>query len=463
MRELLKSLFGRKPAAPAAPDPQADFARLNALAPLQRPAERPDPAVGQGAAATFVCREAVLNRTERIAGYEFSLHRRLHARLRDARVLIRKVYDDALLRGLASLQVDSLLGHRLAFIDLAPASLDNPLLGQLPAANCVLLLDAPADAALDVPVLGAAMDRLAARGFRLGWRMRPGAPVVPELLARCHFVQVLTPGFDGLQIAALLGQLRALPAIDGGRQLLASDLASYDDFSLCFRAGFDHFQGPFITSRERWTPPKGDVDRTRVIQLLNQARAGAETAALAGGLRQDPVLTYKLLRYINSPAIGLQKAVTTLDQGLLVLGREKFYRWLSLLLFDMKRSGFAERSLIEQALVRARLMETVGQGLPGINADHLFLTGMFSLLDELLGQPIEQVVAQVAVPDAVRDALLRRQGPLAPFLSLAVASETGDPDDIREQAEHCGVSADQVNRELLGALVWANEIGELTE
>lgn len=462
MRDFLRSLFGRKPAAPAAPDPQAEFARLNALAPLQRPGERPA-AAGEGPAATFVCREAVLNRGERIAGYEFSLHRRLHARLRDARVLIRKVYDDALLRGLASLQVDALLGHRLAFIDLAPASLDNPLLAQLPAGNCVLLLDPPADAPLDAEALGATMARLRGRGFRLGWRVRAGGPLVPALLARCQFVQVLTPGFDGLQIAALLAQLRELPADDAGRELIASDLATHDDFGLCFRAGFDYFQGPFITSREQWTPPKGEVDRTHVIQLLNQARAGAETADLVAGLRQDPVLTYKLLRYINSPAIGLQKAITTLDQGLVVLGREKFYRWLSLLLFDMKRSGYAERGLIEQALVRARLMERLGQGIAGVNADHLFLTGMFSLLDELLDQPIEQVLAKVAVPDAVRLALLTRQGPLAPFLSLAVASESGDADDIREQAAHCGVSAAAINRELLGALVWANEIGELTE
>lgn len=470
MFDLLRSLLGagKTPEVPTPTPPATDFARLNELAPLKAAPTAAAAQVGKAGeprpASSFVCREAVLNRGERIAGYEFSLHRRLHPRFKDQRPLIRKVYDDALVRDLAGLALGHLLGHRLAFIDLAPASLDNPQLASLPADNAVLLIDPPTDFQPDVGELAPKLAAARAHGFRLGWRLRPQASVPGELLAACDFIQILTPDFDGLQLAELVRRLHAQPrpADSAPLQILASDIGTYDEFNVCFRAGFDFFQGPFITSRENWHPPKSEIDRSRVLALLNQVRRGAENSDLAAGTRQDPVLTFKLLRYINSPAIGLQKEISAIDQGLVVLGREKFYRWLSLLLFDVRRAGFTERALIEQALVRARLLERLGEAA-GANADHCFLTGLFSLLDAILGQSLEQVVEQVAVPDSVKQALLTRQGPLAPLLNLAIASESGDAEEIAAWAAACGLDAALVNRHLLGSLVWAQEVAQITE
>lgn len=470
MRDLLRSLFaGKRPAAatpttpapPPMPAAATGFARLNAVAPLK---EIRDVGAATPAPSSFVCREAVLSRSEHIAGYEFSLHRRLHPRFRDQRPLIRKVYDDVLLRDLSGLGLGNLLGHRLAFVDVAPGSLDNPLLARLPAQNVVLLVDPPADYLADAGQLTQRFAAARQLGFRIGWRLQRDASVPGELLANSDFIQLLAPEFDGLQLAEVVHRLRALPraAAAAPLQLVASDLDAFDDFHLCFRAGFDYFQGPFITSRDSWAPPKSAIDRGRVIALLNQVRSGAENSELAAATRQDPVLTFKLLRYINSPAIGLQKEITAIDQGLVVLGREKLYRWLSLLLFDVHRAGFTERALIEQALVRARLMERLGEAV-GANADHGFLTGLFSLLDAILGQSLDQVLGQVAVPGSVTQALLTRQGPLAPLLNLAIASESGDAEDIAAQAAACGLDAAQVNRHLLGSLVWAQEVAQITE
>ena len=467
MLNRLRALFSGPKSSTATPSPIAgDFARLNAVAPLKeaRDAAAPPTDAPRQPASSFVCREGVLNRDERIAGYEFSLHRRLHPRFKDQRTLIRKVYDDALVRDLATLGIGSLLGHRVAFVDIAPASLDNPQLATLPATNTVLLIDPPQDFQPDPEALAPRLAAARDRGFRLGWRIRPTTTIPGTLLAACDFAQILTPDFDGLQLADLVRRLRALPRPAGAPalELIASDIGAFDDFHVCFRAGFDYFQGPFITSRENWHPPKSEIDRTHVIQLLNKVRGGADNNELADSTRLDPVLTFKLLRYINSPAIGLQKEITAIDQGLVVLGREKFYRWLSLLLFDVRRAGFTERALVEQALVRARLMERLG-GSTHINPDHGFLTGLFSLLDEILGQPLEQVLSQVAVPDEVRQALLVRQGPLAPLLTLAIASETGDPEEIAALAGTAGVSPELVNRNLLGSLVWAQEVAQITE
>lgn len=463
MFSFLRSFFPTERPT-AQPDSRLD--RLNEIAPLIHEAASANDADSKKP-SSFVYREAVLNRSERIAGYEFSLHRRLHSRFTDHRIKVRRVYDDLLIRSLASFKVEQLLGHRLAFVDVSPTSLDNPQLASLSVDNTVLMLDLPEDAARDPAALTAQLASVIARGFRIGCRIRPQlVGVLAEVAAACDFMQVLATDFDGIEIASLVSRAKVLPrSAPAPLEILASDINTFDDFQLCFRAGFDFFQGPFVTSREHWHPPKSELDRANVIHLLNELRGGAENAVLATLMRQDPVLSYKMLRYINSPAMGLRQKVTALDQALVILGREKFYRWLSLLLFDVRGAGFGERALIEQALVRARLMERLGceSQVGGLDSDLLFLTGLFSLLDQMMGQPIEVVLSKVTVPEEVQNAVLAHTGPFAPFLLLGVACESGGLGDIANLASQCAVDAEIVNRELLAALIWAQEVGEMID
>jgi EAL and modified HD-GYP domain-containing signal transduction protein len=302
------------------------------------------------------------------------------------------------------------------------------------------------------------------KGFRIGWRLRLSGSELPVVFEHCDFLQVMTREFDGLQLSDIVTKARA--ATRPGAQaleLIASDIATGDDFQLCFRAGFDFFQGPFVTSRENWHPPKSELDRTQVIQILNRLRSGAQSNELANALKRDPVLTYKMLRYVNAPAMGLRKTITEIEQALVILGRDQLYRWLSLLLFDVKSAGFAERALFEQALVRARLMEQIALrcGLPAALAEQLFLTGLFSLLDQMMGQTISQILEKVAVADKVREALLGDQGLFAPFLRLGKACESGQPEEIALLAAACNVDPNTVNQELINALTWANAVGEI--
>jgi c-di-GMP phosphodiesterase len=452
MLGFLRTLFGSTP-TPA--EPTLTLERPTELAPprIKDPQAPPD--------RSFVCREPVLDRSHRIAGYEFLLHQRLQKRLSGRGAVLWRAYDDVLIRNLASVGALSLIGDRLSFICLSPEALGSPRLSSLPAANTVLVIDAP-DAG--GPALESLPDRLSAlkdRGFRIGYHTQPEASA-EAILPLCGFVLISTPAYDGLEIAAWVRRLRKLKT-PTPLSLIAADIETPDDFHLCFRAGFDYFQGPFVNQRENWHPPRGNVNRALVTQVLSQLRGDVDNAVLAATVRQDAIIAYKLLRYINSPFNGLSHEITTIDQCLQLLGRERFYRWLSLLLFDVQNPGYVERILTEQALVRANLMERMGQRsrMAEANPDQLFLTGLFSLLDKLLGQSMAETLASVSVPQAVTDALIAGRGPLVPFLNLVVACEKGVQEDIAACAAACGLDVAAVNEDMLAALVWANEVGRM--
>ena len=472
MFSLFQKLFGQDDAAPDKPNKAAQAQSGQKASPVKPPAKKTEKSRASNSARThsFICREPVVGRDERIAGYEFILPERVQARLQGSGELdsLRKAYDDALLHNLSSLGARALLGSRRAFVRLSPASLDNPLIDQLPVTNTVLML-CPSRQLLDATALQPRLEALRQQGFACGWLLRkPQLGEQPDLLAlaaAADYVQLETGGFDGMEIESLLRKIHSSqPAGRPRFQLMASGLGSFDEFHLFFKGGFNFFLGQFVNGSENWHPPKSDINRLHVIELLNLLRGGAEFDVIAQQLKLDPVLTFKLLRYLNSPAMGLQSPVSTMDKALMVLGRERFSRWLSLFLFDIKAPGYRDRVLTERALARGHFLESLaGQGTLPAHQDAFFMLGLFSQLDLLMGQSMPDMLAQAKLPEAVQQALLGQPGIYAQALALAVAAEGVSPEDIEAKAAVFGLDALLVSRSAIEALDWAHEVSTLNE
>jgi c-di-GMP-related signal transduction protein len=108
--------------------------------------------------------------------------------------------------------------------------------------------------------------------------------------------------------------------------------------------------------------------------------------------------------------------------------------------------------------VRGRFAELLGQSfLPRAEAENLFVAGMFSLLDLLLGVSMEEVLDSIQLSEAVTQALLTRDGIFGPFLALAEACEKNNG-TAGPLAEALFISASQVNEAHLAALVWAQSL-----
>ena len=463
MTSFFDRMLGKSKPAAAGTAPKQDGS------PLQKTTdkvEKPPTAAATEPTQSFVCREPVLDRDKRISGYQFSLPEDVEQRLQNDFEFLPRIYDDAILRNLTSLGDDALLGPRLAFIRLSPDSLDNKRLHELPKENTVLML-APVHPTLEAERILRQLDILRQAGFSYGWLLRQNQIArfsqLPIMAASADYVQIDATGFDGMGVRLLTKSLTAarsakLPKL----RLGASGLNAVDEFDSYFQAGFDFFLGPFVTRRENWHPPKSNINRLQIIKLLNLLGSDAEIATIAEQFKHDPVLAFKLLRYINSAAMGLRTPIVNMDKALMLLGREKIYRWLSLLLFDFKAPGHEERVLTEQALSRGHFLESLAaRGSMPAQADSLFILGLFSLLDQLMDQTMANLLLQAKLPKAVHDALLGQTGPYRNALRLAIAAEGQSPQDLEQQATLCGLESLQVSQCAMQSLAWAHQISSV--
>lgn len=442
LKGLVGMLSGSKEAAKPAPQREA-------------PAKPAPEAVKPAKAPSVMRREAMLGRDQRVAGYTFMLRRALDDQRDSNLPEMRRLYDETLLGNLQRMEISRLLGQRMAFVPLAPGSLALPLIDGWPATGTVWLLDLDAGG-VDEAVL-ARVNELKAHGF--AFAVEVGAALRPQNQALLQLADYVLIDVSNEDMAAITAEIAAIAKIAPNRRLVALSVQTLEAFHMCHKLQFALFMGPFITRRENLGNPAVGPSRAKVLDLMNRVRTGAEQPELAAQFRQDPALSVRLLRYVNSPGMGLLNKVGGIEQALMVLGQDKLYRWLTMILFTGGQAQELDHAVLENALVRGRVAEQLaGRALFAKARDEIFVAGLFSLLDLVMHMPMEQVLKQISLPAEITEAILANKGPYAPYLALAIACERDDQSSIEALAKQIGREVADINGVHMDALLWAQEL-----
>lgn len=395
-------------------------------------------------------RQAILDANRAIVGYELfdrSLPTHDHTAASDAQLLFNV---------LSSSDGESPLGNKTIFVNCTHDSL----------AGGHLDLVAPQRVVLEIPPLPVSevdqiltrlpnLQEIKRRGFRLAFDYSVLTQPYAPWLELASYIK-----FDLSVIRAQsVPSFVKLAQAKSSAQLIAEKVETPAQYELVSSLGVKLFQGfwfaqPVVVQGQKVRPSQANI-----LQLINLVRQQASTAEIEEVLKRDPTLSFNLLRFINSAGFGMRQEVTSFKHAVMLLGLNRLFKWAALLLTTSK-NGEMPPAVGTTAVARGRLMELLAaQLLPPEECDNAFVVGVFSLLDTMLGMSMEAALATVALPDNVTQALLHRSGPLAPFLDLTEACETGNDEVFARTATQLGLSNNQVNVAHMDALVWAESMG----
>ena len=411
----------------------------------------PQPSPGMPASMqNFLLREPVLDRQHAVMGYDFAFR---HVDNEALSVADRQLADETLISALVQIDLHSFSGHRTTFIGLSATSLAGTWVNMLPCESVVLVIDVKG-AELDAEFADRCRHYIE-QGYALAFDDLPDEADAQELQGLACYLRFNLHGWDAQALSQRLASLHHLKNCP----IIARDVGCEDDYQAASKMGFDAFQGYYFAQKSSGLPNHIDANRLRVMELLNLTAQHAEFAVLNDAIKHDVLLPYKLLAFINCPLNGLSRKIESIAQALMYLGYEPLYRWLTLLLFNDDASSPRDRALLQHALVRARLTETLGKQLLSAQAaDQLFIVGVFSLLDVLLNTTMAQAIERLNLTEDVTRALLQRHGPYAPFLRLAIAFEQADQQQIEQLSDSLGLDARQLNQWHMDAINWASAI-----
>ncbi len=395
----------------------------------------------------FIVREPLLDPKQRVIGYELSWQHN------DGKIATDQELEDLVAfvaEHVCHEEHGWLLRDKLLFLDAVPAMLSTDALHCLPPERTVLTLNIRK---LTDPDVRSAVQAVRVGGVGVSIR---GADI--NLLGRnlSPYASYVEVQFAGIDVAA---QARTYAAAKhAAMRMVGRPVATWTDFDACAALGLDAFVGKLHLTPRPGNPVKGmNPTQSVILQLMQMVQNNEDVPKLENVLKRDPALTYKLLSYINSAGFGASRRVESLRQAIALMGYAPLYRWLVLLLATASTSGYSP-VLMETAVIRGRLAELLGAAsLPRGEGENLFVAGMFSLLDRLLGLPMKEVLETVPLPEEVVKALLGREGSYGPYLALAEACELNS-NLVASLAASLDISPLEVNKAHLSALAWAQSV-----
>jgi EAL and modified HD-GYP domain-containing signal transduction protein len=243
-----------------------------------------------------------------------------------------------------------------------------------------------------------------------------------------------------------------------GKRLLAERVESWQEYRDAVAAGYGYFQGGFFCQPEVLASKELPPSRLAVMRLLAElGRPRVNMTAVEEVFKQDPPLALKVLAYLNSALFGRRFEVTSIRRAVVLLGLTNLRRWVSMFaLSDLADGRPAE--LFRTCLIRGRFCEQLGTraGLGRLEFD-LFLVGLLSSIDAVIGRPLHELTEHLAISDSVREALSDGSGPLGAVYALVRAYESASWDAVAECGRQLGLERKQIVEDYLSSLRWAAE------
>ena len=405
--------------------------------------------------AAFVGRQAIVDRDRRVVAYELlyrSSSTATVANFDEQNVAAVRVIANTF----ATLGEETVLGGNLGFFNVTREVLLSETIHALPKERVVIELLEQIEADREVV---ARCRALREAGYQIALDDWVHEDPRVGLLPCADIVKVDLPSVAKRDLRRVVRSLR-----EGGKQLLlAEKVETQQEFETCHGLGFDRFQGYFFARPTVLEGVAIDPSQTTLLRLLQQISVGTDTAAIVESFKQDAKLGLNLIRLVNTAGNAVRVRLESIDDGVRTLGMRQLSRWISVLLFAGGRQGGARDPLLTLAAHRGRLMELLVEaatkkGVLRIERERAFLVGMLSLVDALLGRPIESIVQDLRLGPDIAQALTQHEGELGRLLSLAVAAERGDMVAIEGELEWLELSVAELQQHDHAAYAWLHDL-----
>jgi EAL and modified HD-GYP domain-containing signal transduction protein len=363
----------------------------------------------------------------------------------------RALFDDGthatstvLTNALAEFGLETVVGNLPAWVNFTSQYLTDELPIPIGPKNLVIEL---LEDAIATDELIQRLRTLTKQGYRIALDdFRYSESLVPLI----KIAQVVKVDIRGRSLEEVAEEVAAFKKFDV--QLLAEKVERVSEYEACLKLGFTLFQGHFVCRPELMRQKRPPANRVALIRLMSELYAADPNINQIRQLvQQDVTLSYRLLKWLNSSLFALPQPVESIQHALVLLGINRLRNLVSLIV--LARIDDRPSVLFETALMRARIGERVAAHF-GVTPEMMFTVGLFSVLDALIGVPMDQVLENMPLAPEVALAITQREGPCGRLLAGIEAHENGDWPGV----QRTGLDLSILTPAWVDALVWVRGV-----
>jgi c-di-GMP-related signal transduction protein len=391
----------------------------------------------------YVARQPILNRRMKLFGYELLYRQSENNRFEGASddQATASIITDSFFMGFNEL-IDGTRG----FINFSQNLLQSGAALLLPSEKLVIEIVERTEI---TPLLIAACRRLKQLGYKLALDNFIDDEAYRPLVELANIIKVdyhrTPPAVQALMIKKYPQAV-----------FVAMKIETAEEFQHACSFGYSLFQGYFFNRPAMIGAKQIGTLHSSMVQMVQKlSLPDPDFRAIAAIVERDVELSYKLLRIANSAYYrSAAIPIISIRQALAQLGVTELRRWSHLLLVKgLTNPENAE--LVKASLIRARMLSLYAQDPElGINEQEAFLAGLFSSIDQLLGEPMAKVMSRLPLTDIVKAALLGEPGTLRNGLDAVLAFEQADWESSNTYLNLAGMPCGALTPLYLEAVKW---------
>jgi EAL and modified HD-GYP domain-containing signal transduction protein len=403
---------------------------------------------------TFIARQPILDRDQKVYAYELLFRDSLDNSM--PRIDGDAATGQLLKNSLLNIGLNEICNGRYAFINFT----DNLLRQQLPLLlpREQVVVEILEDVAITNELITACQE-IAKQGFTIALDDFVYREEYHPLL---EIADIIKFDFRASSVDEIRIQIESIKKFK--LRLLAEKVETKEDFETAIKLGFVLFQGYFFCRPEII---KGkDIPTSQFAQLelaATVSQAELDYDKLNEIINRDIGLSYKLLRYINSPFYAKLHKISAIKQALAYMGGDEIRRFIALsTISELSRNQPAE--LLRISCIRAKFCELLGANSPATaKPGELFTVGLFSMLDTIMGQPMTKILIHLPLSDNLVTALTQRKGTLAAFLMLTIAYERGAWNLVDKLTQKLKIDSHLIPELYATACRWSNSAATIND
>ncbi len=395
----------------------------------------------------YMARQPILDNNKNLYGYELLFRdgeANAFPNINDDEATSKLITEHHLLMG-----VEKITGGQLAFINFSADTLIHHFPTSInPKSMVIEILET-------VPIsreLLTACRELHRMGYQLALDDHDFDPKWDIFLPYISIIKVDVQQFNLLQISKYISRIKHYNVV-----LLAEKVETAAEFNKLRQLGFHLFQGYFFARPEMLKHKKIASSKLNLMLLIAEAsKVELDFDQLSQIVERDLGLSYKLLRFVNSASFAREKPIGSLKHAMVYMGEAELKKFIALLaLANLSENNGSE--LLNMSVVRARFCDQLANlNQDPANPPTAFLTGLFSLVDALLEQPLAELLDDLPILPEIKIALLQHSGRLGKYLELAKAFEQANWEKQQQLTRQVLNKAIDLSPVYLEAVQWAH-------
>ena len=233
------------------------------------------------------------------------------------------------------------------------------------------------------------------------------------------------------------------------KQCIITNIDNEGDYKKAIEMGADAMEGPYVAECLTTKAHSSSYLQSNFFRLMVAVtKDEPDMEEIEQLIAADAQLSYGLMKIANSAYYALRTRATTIRQGVMTLGLAQLKQWIYLLSAsnDGKSMSPGSEEFLKLSFMRANFCNELAghvRDLP-ISRAEANLMGMFSTLNYLIDAPMEEILEEVPLADAIREALLNKTGRCGVLYRLVLSYEAANWSAIGELAAELGIADDKL-------------------